>query len=842
MRRFLLNSEFFNILLPVTVVLLVLFGWYLVYTQTQTTEQTNIAAYQQTELELVRSMGRSIEVYIEQQMDILNRDNISEIEQEVLKQFIAPVHLLENGDAWIYTPEYVVFDKSSDFPDEYRDKNMAQIFATQVKSGASHYEEMTEAVMNTEEGVGWYIWLPEKGEEIAAWTPVTVNGYSWIIGISTPLAEIMEATGANAQINTLMIAMSLTSLIVIGLMAVWAITSINRRRVERALRQSEKKRRLHIEQTPIAVIECNAQGQISSWNRAAEMIFGYTAQESRGKVAADLLIADGESETPLDLSDNFYGHGQEAVLSTIKNQTKDGEVIICDWYNTLLQNETSQTIGITLMAADVTERIQREREIRIAKEQAEKATRAKSDFLSSMSHELRTPLNGIMGYAQILKRDKTLSRSHKNDLNIIYKSGHHLLTLINDILDLSKIEARKMDLYPTDFELQEFLTGIVALIQMKAEEKGILFKYRTESKSPVGVLADEKRLRQILINLLSNAVKFTDYGQVSLRVTVLESKLNNMQLPTKKIRFEINDTGVGMSAEQLKSIFLPFEQVGDTKRRAEGTGLGLAITRQLVGLMGGEVKVKSELGKGSTFWFDLILPVMQAELKELEARSSQQIIAYQGKRRKILVIDDRLENRLVLKHMLKPLGFQIETGENGSECLAKAKSFKPDLILTDLVMPVMSGFEAVKILRQTPDLKDIPIVAISASVFEMDRKQSQIVGCDGFLPKPVEEDKLLEEIEEHLGVEWIYEEIAEEAITVRNEEVESVVPPQEELEQLYELAMLGNIYRIQERAKHLLELDKKYAQFANKLHKLARNFEDEQILTLIQKHLVLLQA
>lgn len=842
MKRFLLNTELFNILLPVTVVLLVLFGWYLVYTQSQTTEQTNIVAFQETELEIVRSMGRSIEVYIEQQMDILNRDDISEIEQEVLKKFIAPVHLLQNGDAWIYTPEYVVFDKSSDFPDEYRDKNMAEIFAIQAEFGASHYEEMTEAVMTAQEGVGWYIWLPEKGEEIAAWTPVEVNGYVWIIGLSTPLAEIMQATGANDQINTLMIAMSMTTAIVIGLMAVWGMTSINRRRVARALRQSEKKRRLHIEQTPIAVIECNAQGQVTSWNRAAETIFGYTAKESIGKVAADLLIANDESESRIDLSDDFYGHGQEAVLSTIKNQTKDGNVIICDWYNTQLQNETGQTIGITLMAADVTERIQREREIRLAKEQAEQATRAKSDFLSNMSHELRTPLNGILGYAQILKRDKSLSRSQKSDLNIIYKSGHHLLTLINDILDLSKIEARKMELYPTNFELQEFLMGIVAIIQMKAEEKGILFKYRTESKSPIGVLADEKRLRQILINLLSNAVKFTDYGQVGLRVTVLESKLNHVELPTKKIRFEIADTGVGMTPEQLEKIFLPFEQVGDTKRRAEGTGLGLAITRQLVGLMGGEVKVKSILGKGSTFWFDLILPVMQTELKELEAKSSKQIIGYEGKQRKVLVIDDKQQNRLVLEHMLKPLGFEIEVGVNGSECLAKAESFKPDLILTDLIMPVMSGFEAVKKLRQMPDLKDIPIVAISASVFEMDRKQSQIVGCDGFLPKPVEEDKLLEEIEEHLGVEWIYEEVTEEPITVREEQVDSVAPPQEELEQLYELAMLGNIYRIQERAKHLLELDKRYAEFANKLHQLARNFEDEQILALIQKHLVLVQA
>lgn len=228
-----------------------------------------------------------------------------------------------------------------------------------------------------------------------------------------------------------------------------------------------------------------------------------------------------------------------------------------------------------------------------------------------MSHELRTPLNGILGYAQILVRNKGLSSQQAEGLNIIQQSGDHLLTLINDILDLSKIEARKMELYAAAFQLPNFLESIAGITSMRAQEKDVTFVYEHKNTLPSGVEADEKRLRQILINLLGNAVKFTDDGQVTLIVSVL----NDTQQTPKQIRFEVIDTGVGMTPEQLEKIFLPFEQVGDIDSRAAGTGLGLAISRQLVELMDSELHVKSELEKGSTFWFDLSLPVVAADIE-----------------------------------------------------------------------------------------------------------------------------------------------------------------------------------------------------------------------------------
>ncbi len=835
-------NQVFNILLPVAVVLLVILGWYMLYIQIQSTRQTNIVAYQQTELELVRSMARSIELYVYEQMEILNRDDISEIEQEVLKNFIAPVRLLENGDAWIYTPEYVIFDKSQDFPEEYLNKNMAEIFAIQQKNGAAHYEDMTEAVMRAEEGTGWYIWLPEKGQEIAAWTPVTVNDYVWIVGVSTPLAEILDGTGANTQIGVLLTGMSITTVIVVGFLLIWGVSLVKRRQVENALQASEQKRRLHVEQTPMAIIECDNLGRITAWNHAGKQIFGYSEEEALGQVAADLLMAEEDESSTNQMWRRLYADDGKASRSTTINQTKDKEMITCDWYNTLLLDDEGKTVGITLMATDVTERIERERQIQIAKEQAEKATRAKSEFLSNMSHELRTPLNGILGYAQILKRERQLNNTQKDGLGIIYQSGNHLLTLINDILDLSKIEARKMELYPSDFHLGTFLDGMVGLMRMKSEEKDVLFKFETDSKLPIGLQADEKRLRQVLLNLLGNAVKFTSYGSVTLRVNVIdEIEPEDGGLPMNTLRFEISDTGVGMTPDQLKKIFLPFEQVGDADQRAQGTGLGLAITRQLVSLMGGEVKVESEYGKGSIFSFELSFPIIEAEMAYTQLDKGR-IIGYEGTARKVLVIDDKLENRLVLRHMLSPLGFEIVEAENGAIGVEKAKEHIPDLILTDLVMPVMNGFEAVKKIRALPELEGVMIMAVSASVFDMDQEKSRVAGCDAFLPKPVDEQKLFLMLAEYLDFEWIYEEVVESKEDAISDQVieNSDVPlslPTKELEILYELAMLGKMRDIRERASYLEDLDKKFIPFARRLRKLAQGFEDELILAMVSKQM-----
>ncbi len=472
-----------------------------------------------------------------------------------------------------------------------------------------------------------------------------------------------------------------------------------------------------------------------------------------------------------------------------------------------------------------------------AQKQAEEANQAKSTFLSNMSHELRTPLNGILGYAQILRRSQGLNPNQIDGVNIIYQSGNHLLTLINDILDLSKIEAGKMELYPSDVHFQTFLEEIGGIIRMRAQEKGISFEISSSKTLPLGVHVDEKRLRQVLINLLGNAIKFTEQGQVMLRVSVINEPVSTPNLA--KIRFEVIDTGVGISTDQLAQIFLPFEQVGDINQRAAGTGLGLSITRKLVHLMGNEIHVVSDIGKGSSFWFNLVLPVVEAAAKVTATSTKGNVIGYQGPPRTILVVDDKLPNRLVLRNLLEPLGFQIVLAEDGLEEVKLAQEIRPDLILTDMLMPVMTGFEAVQKIRQLPELNNTVIIAISASVFESDKEKTLIAGCNDFLPKPVEATKLFALLEKYLQLEWNYEAPVRETVAAKAVVIDEVTgpvipPPSAELVTLFQLAQLGNLREILVRATRLEHHNKKYLPFAHQLQRFAKNFDDEPILTWLQ--------
>lgn len=464
-----------------------------------------------------------------------------------------------------------------------------------------------------------------------------------------------------------------------------------------------------------------------------------------------------------------------------------------------------------------------------AKDAAEVANRAKSAFLASMSHELRTPLNAVLGYAQILQRDKRLDEQQSARLNVILKSGQHLLMLINDILDVSRIEAGKLELYPEAVNLRRFLSEIADIIRVKTEEKSLSFVFDAAPDLPGTVQADDKRLRQALLNLLGNAVKFTDRGEVTFRVRQLAREHEQVCL-----RFEVEDTGVGIAARELESIFQRFEQVGDVQRRIGGTGLGLAISRELTHMMNSEIKVESRVGHGSRFWFDLVLPVIQSG--EESTPLTRVIAGYRGPRKKVLVIDDVDANRALIVDLLSALGFDLTEATNGQQGLDQAQRTAPDLILMDIVMPVMDGLEATRRLRQLSAFKDVPIIAASASASAADQQNSLAVGATAFLPKPLDFSVLLEKISSLLTLHWLFAG-SDDAPPAEGETAALLVPPPaDELAVLHNLAMAGNMRDIQDWAAQLATRGQQYRPFADKLRRMAASYQSKAILGLVNRY------
>ncbi len=531
---------------------------------------------------------------------------------------------------------------------------------------------------------------------------------------------------------------------------------------------------------------------------------------------------------------NLAGSDIPVSQAIIAHYSPDGELEMFSTIARDIQKIKQAEAALRQANCELENRVeQRTQELKIAKEAAVSASRAKSEFLANMSHELRTPLNGILGYAQILQHSQSLTSEEQTGIEVIYKCGSHLLRLINDILDLSKIEARKMELYPEEFNFGEFLENLRDICRIKAESKGITFRSELSPDLPQVVVADSQRLRQVLFNLLSNAIKFTDVGIVTLKVKV-NRDITVTDAQKNLISFQVEDTGIGMHPEQLNKIFLPFEQVGDYAHRIEGTGLGLAITQNILQLMGSQLEVESSLGNGSLFSFTLELTTK--EIRQENLKISREIIGFQETSIKILVVDDHAENRAILLGFLQPLGFELFEAENGQEGLEKAIEFNPDLIITDLVMPELDGWQMIQHLRQHPQLKDRIIIATSASVSQREKNQSKQVGCHDFIAKPIDRKELLEQLIRHLKINWIYQDVQPRYSEVLTSD-QFIPPPSEELSSIYDLIQKGSILEISGTAEQLKKLDSRYTLFLEHVIKLAKEFELDQLQKFIEKHL-----
>jgi signal transduction histidine kinase/CheY-like chemotaxis protein len=490
---------------------------------------------------------------------------------------------------------------------------------------------------------------------------------------------------------------------------------------------------------------------------------------------------------------------------------------------------------------------QRTAELQQAKDVAELANRAKSEFLANMSHELRTPLNAILGFTQLMNRETSLTKKQQENLGIINRSGEHLLSLINDVLDLAKIESGQMNIYPTDFDLYTLLNLVEEMLALRAESKGLQLIVERSKDLPRYIKTDDKKLRQVLINLLGNAIKFTNEGSVTLRVSSVishsllernhtEQKTNDKEQMT--IHFEVEDTGAGIAPEEIDSLFEAFVQTETGKQLQQGTGLGLPISKKFVELMGGNLTVSSQVGKGTIFKFDI--QALLSEVNRIEdKKQTRRVIALEPNQQeyRILIVDDRWENRQLLVKLLQPIGFQVKEAANGQEAVQIWENWQPHLIWMDMRMPIINGYEATQQIKSHLKGQATAIIALTASTLEEEQAVVLSAGCDDFVRKPFREEIIFEKMAQYLGVKYIYENLDSEA----NSELEALeqltaealaIMSDEWLEELSEAAALINNQLI---AQLLAEIPQEYQNLAKAIQKQVDDFDFDRIMNLAQE-------
>jgi len=572
-----------------------------------------------------------------------------------------------------------------------------------------------------------------------------------------------------------------------------------------------------IESNIDALITTDPRGIITDVNKQMEALTGCTRDELIGAPFKDYFTDPERAEAGIKL---VLGEGKVTDYE-LTARARDGKETVVSYNATTFHDRDRKLQGVFAAARDVTERKRYEQSL-------QQANRAKSVFLANMSHEIRTPMNAILGFSQLMLRDQDLTPRQCQYLGTINRSGEHLLALINDILEMSKIEAGRTTLNPSTFDLPVLFKDLEMMFRVRTDEKKLSFSVETIGDVPQFIVTDINKLRQVFINVIGNAVKFTEQGGIGLRVLADREGATGPYL-----RVEVEDTGEGISTDDQVKLFRHFEQTKTGQQAGTGTGLGLAISREFVRLMGGDITVSSEVGRGSVFVVHLPLKEGEAQAVQAKANPRHVLRLQPGQATcRVLITDDIEENRQLLAQLLGPIGFEVRLATNGAEAVQEFERWRPHLILMDFRMPVMDGHEAIRRIRAMPGGDDPKIIAVTASAMDDNRQELMEVGADDFIGKPFREAELFQKIHAHVGVEFQY---AEDSSVAAKEEATELTPeslagwPQDLIDPMREAVITADLDQLLEKIQEVEARDPRIAQG---LRRLAEGFHYQKLLDL----------